>query len=112
MKTFKELKEDIGLSVGGPGSLAMIDLPIVPVGRSKFAGFDVFDVDEETFHRCRLGKIKYKHWKTFVGEDTSGQAIREYANRNFRKPIILKSATGAMLFVRGSHLDFNKRTKR
>jgi hypothetical protein len=111
MKTFKQIQEDIGLSVGGPG-LAMMDLPMgPPVSRSKFAGFDVFDVDEQTFHRCRLGKIKYKHWKTFVGEDTIGKEIREYANRNFRKPIILKSSSGAMLFVRGNHLDFNKRKR-
>ena len=106
MKSFKQLKEDIGLSTGT--GIANPEIPMgKPVSRGKFAGFHVFDVDESSFHRCRLGKIKFKHWKTFVGEDVQGSAIREFANTNPKKPVIIRNEkTGAMLFARGNHLNF------
>lgn len=105
MKNFNQLKEDLGLSTGV--GIASPDMPIGGTKRTKFAGYEVFDVDGTTFHRCRLGKLKFKHWKTFVGEDTQGLAIREYANQNPRKSIILKhNQDGSMMFVRHSHLNY------
>lgn len=116
MKTFKQLNEEITNSAGG-GAIAGIGVgpagePGKVIKRSRFAGIDVFDVDKNTFDLCRLGKQKYKHWKSYVGEDTQGQAIREYANKYPRKPIIVRCEEyNAMLFVRGNHLNFTKGTK-
>jgi hypothetical protein len=105
MKTFRQLREDIGLSTGV--GIANPDMPLGGVRRNKFAGYNVFEVDGTTFHRCRLGKLKFKHWKQYVGEDVQGTAIREFANKNYRKSIILQDEkTGAMLFVRAGHLNF------
>jgi hypothetical protein len=103
-KPYKQLREEIGLSTGE--GIANPDMPLGGmVRRSKFAGYDVFDVDGSTYHRCRLGKLKFKHWKSYVGEDSQGSAIRDFANKNPKKSVILRhEQTGAMLFVRGSHL--------
>lgn len=110
MKTFLQLKEDMGLSTGA--GIASVDAPLGQgiAKRNKFAGIDVFDIDESSFHRCRLGKLKFKRWKNFVGEEAAGNAIREYANKNWNKPIILRcEKSGAMLFVRGNYLNFKSK---
>ena len=36
------------------------------VKMSKFAGKDVFIVDSDTYHACRLGKKKYGRYETYV----------------------------------------------
>lgn len=119
--TLKQLVEDISaISTVNAGSGNIAGIGVGPAGepgkvikKTKFAGIDVFDVDKPTFDFCRMGKAKYKHWKSYVGEDVQGHAIREYANRYPRKPIILRCEDyhGAMLFVRGNHLNFTKGTK-
>jgi hypothetical protein len=53
------------------------------------------------FHKARVEKRKGKHWKTYIGEDEHGMAIREYANKNRKKAIILQDEnTGAMCYAR------------
>jgi hypothetical protein len=48
-----------------------------------------------------MEKKKGKHWKTYIGEDEHGMNIREYANKNIKKPIILQDEnTGAMCYAR------------
>ncbi len=107
MKSFKQLREDLALSTG-----IGISNPELPMGRPKFAGLDVFDVDNSTFHKCRLGKLKFKHWKTFVGEDTNGQEIRQYARKSPKKSVVLRnSETGAMIFARGGLFDMFKKER-
>ena len=66
-----------------------------------FAGKDVFIVDSDTFHTCRLGKQKYHRYEKYVGDGTIGQAIREFGLTNPKKPIILQNGEdGPMLYLR------------
>ena len=66
-----------------------------------FAGSKCFSVDDDRFHKCRLGKAKYAQYKSYVGEDEIGQSIREYGISNPNSPIIVKnSKTGAMLYLK------------
>lgn len=68
----------------------------------KFAGHDTFIVPSDTFHKARMEKRKGKHWKTYIGEDDHGKAIREYDRKHKgKKPIILQDeTTGAMCYAR------------
>lgn len=67
----------------------------------KFAGYEVFDVDSDTFQRCRLGKRKQQHYKTYVGTGPVGETIRQYGRKHGRKGIILRDqTTGVMMFLR------------
>ena len=75
--------------------------PAKLVRRSKFAGMDVFDCDDDVFHRCKDGKAKYHRYDKYVGEDETGQEIRNYGLKNPKTPIILRHAkTGAMIYLR------------
>lgn len=81
----------------GPGQL-LVEPPVV---RSKFAGSDVFQVPSEYFHKARLGKAKYAHYKHYVGKDEIGSTIRQFGNRHYGKPIIVQDqATQHMLYLR------------
>ena len=71
------------------------------VQRTTFAGKDVFIVDSDTFHSCRLGKKKYGRYETYVGNGLVGQTIREYGLKYPRRPIILQNGeSGPMLFLK------------
>jgi hypothetical protein len=67
----------------------------------KFAGNDTFIVSSDKYHTARNEKKKGKHWEKYIGEDECGMQIREYANKNSKKPIILQDEnTGAMCYAR------------
>lgn len=67
----------------------------------KFAGHDTFIVSSDKYHTAKNEKKKGKHWKNYIGEDECGMQIREYANKNHKKPIILQDeSTGAMCYAR------------
>jgi hypothetical protein len=67
----------------------------------QFAGHAVFEVDSDTMHKGRLGKHPRHRYAKYVGEDETGQKIREYGRANPKKSIILKDGkTGAMVFLR------------
>ena len=71
------------------------------VQRTTFAGKDVFIVDSDTFHSCRLGKKKYGRYETYVGNGLVGQTIREYGLKYPRRPIILQNGdSGPMLYLK------------
>jgi len=71
------------------------------VQRTTFAGKDVFIVDSDTFHNCRLGKKKYGRYETYVGNGLVGQTIREYGLKYPRRPIILQNGdSGPMLYLK------------
>ena len=66
-----------------------------------FAGKQVFVVDSDMFHQCRLGKQKYHRYEKYVGSGNIGLAIREYGLKHPRRPIILQNGEGGpMLFLR------------
>lgn len=66
-----------------------------------FAGYEVFEVDSDTFQRSRLGKKKHDRYRTYVGTSQMGEAIRQYGRKQGHKGIILRDqTTGAMMFLR------------
>lgn len=68
---------------------------------TDFMGAKVFDVDPTFFHNCRMSKRHYARFEDYVGGDETGQQIREYANSNWGKAIIVRdSTTGAMCYLR------------
>ena len=68
---------------------------------NKFAGKDVFIVDSDMFHTCRMGKKKYHRYEKYVGIKRIGNAIREYGLKFPRRSIILQNGeNGPMLYLR------------
>lgn len=62
-----------------------------------FAGHQVFEVDTDRWMKSRFGKNRYHRYSKYVGEDETGENIRQYGRRNVKKDIILKDqTTGAM----------------
>ena len=120
------IKEEIANSVGG-GGIAGLDTGLTAkkkkddtdkakrlrkqylkgagiteeVQRTTFAGKDVFIVDSDTFHNCRMGKKQYGRYETYVGNGLVGQTIREYGLKYPRRPIILQNGdSGPMLYLK------------
>lgn len=104
-----EMREDVAAtnSVGG-GNIAGLGVgpqgePGMPpkIIRRKFAGNEVFEVTGDCFHRCMRGKRQYARYETYVGDDDTGKAIREYGLKNRGKAIVVQDEkTGAMIFLR------------
>lgn len=68
---------------------------------NTFAGAIVFEVSSTTFHNARTEKRKGKHWRTYLDECDELAEIREYANKNPGKPIVLQNRnTNEMCYVR------------
>ena len=66
-----------------------------------FAGAMVFEVSSAVFHTAKLEKRKHKTWKKYLEEDDCLAEIREYANKNPGRSIILKNRnTGEMTYAR------------
>lgn len=102
MKTFKKfLQENAPANVTGSNVAGTVGDPPIKIKPSDtFAGYSVFDVNEDVFVKSIKGKAKGKRYRTYVGEDNMGKQIREYAKQNPKKPIVLRSKTGAMVFLR------------
>lgn len=90
-----------GLGVEHPTKTGQAEPGVMPKKRKKFAGSDVFKVEPNIFMKARFGKKKYAKYEDYVGNDETGQEIREYGLKNPGKPIIIQdSLTGAMLYLR------------
>jgi len=102
----KQFDEDAPVNAAGTGNVAGLGVgPQGEPGRrmkpKKIFGAAVFEVSSDVFNRCRLGKRKGEHYRRYVGEDATGQAIREYGRANYNEAIILRdTATEAMLYLR------------
>jgi len=84
-----------------PGSGDTGDVWMTKKQQKKFANTNCYEVSSDTYAKCIQGKKKYKHWKSFVGEDDTGHEIRTYARSNPDSPIIIQDQkTGAMVYLR------------
>ena len=71
------------------------------LAENTFAGAVVFEVSSATFHNAKMEKRKGKHWRTYLDECDELTEIREYANKNPNKPIVLQNRnTNEMVYVR------------
>lgn len=76
------------------------------IAEDTFAGAVVFEVAPSVFHAARVEKKKGTHWRKYLEEDDCLAEVREYANKNPGKPIILKNArTGEMCYARYGKKD-------
>ena len=68
----------------------------------KFAGVDVFKVDDNEYNNCKMGKKKYARWDKYVDiESGIGKRITSYAKKNPKKSIIVQhDKTGHMLYLK------------
>lgn len=65
--------------------------------RETFAGTPVFEVDTDKWMKSRFGKNRYHRYSKYVGEDETGEEIRQHGRTQRKSDIILKDqATGAM----------------
>lgn len=110
-----EMYEELNELAAGGGAIAGIGVenPSIP-GQSepgirkkkikkgsKFAGSEVFMVKPETFMRARYGKRRYAKYENYVGNDETGEAIRQYGRANPGKPIVLQDElTGSMIYLK------------
>lgn len=100
------LKEDAPANVsGGTGinspdpNMANIDKPLVK--REKFANKEVFEVDDNFYAKCIHGKSRYAKYSAYVGDDHTGEAIRQYGRANPKASIIVKNKnTQNMMYLR------------
>ena len=71
------------------------------LAEDTFAGAMVFEVSSAVFHTAKMEKRKHKTWRKYLEEDDCLAEIREYANKNPGRPIILKNRnTGEMTYAR------------
>lgn len=75
--------------------------PVKMVAEETFAGAVVFEVSSAVFHNAKMEKRKRKHWRTYLDECDALAEIREYANKNPHKAIVLRNEnTGEMCYAR------------
>lgn len=71
------------------------------MAEETFAGAVVFEVSSSTFHNAKMEKRRGKHWRTYLDECDGLAEIREYANKNPHKAIVLRNEnTGEMCYAR------------
>ncbi len=68
----------------------------------KFAGVDVFKVDDNEYNNCKMGKKKYARWDKYVDVETdTGKKIVGYAKKYPNKSIIVQhDKTDHMLYLK------------
>lgn len=107
------MEEDAPANAAGGGHVA--GLGIGPAGEpgvrlpkrrmdeatDTFAGSDVFDVDPGVVFKMRGAKLPWERYSKYVGEEPTGEAIRQHARKQWARNIILRDArTGVMTYLR------------
>ena len=113
MKSLKHFKNEISEDAPATNTSnvdgADGDPNIGPSG--KFAGCHIFRVNQTMYNQCIKGKKKYAHWKDYVDiGSTTGMAIRDYAYKYPRRPIIVQNENdGHMVYLRNSRYGRGKK---
>jgi len=109
MKSWNQLKEAIAppSNTASSGIIKGLgtppeDGPPVKKKRKKFAGSDIFKVNQEEYMKCFHGRNKYERWsRKFDMTNLENTEIRDYAHKNPNKSIVLQNEkTGEMLYLR------------
>lgn len=67
--------------------------------KSKVFGHTCLEVDPDTYHSCRCGKMPYERWSKYVEDEELRNEIKSAYNRN-GKLLIKNSLDGAMVFIK------------
>lgn len=78
--------------------LVKISEAVEPQG--TFAGADIFEVGTDKFMASRFGKNRYHRYSRYVGEDETGESIRQHGRTTKRDIILKDGTTGAMIYLR------------
>lgn len=74
---------------------------IISENTGKFAGNTTHKVPHHVFNKIIKEKNKGKHWKKYLGAHETTIPIRDYANKNPKKPVIIEDeSTGYMCYAR------------
>lgn len=93
------LSEDAPANAVGDGSAVSTNTSAIKRAR-KFAEFSV---DHDTFGKFKNGKAKFRKWATYLNlEDESHKKIYDFATKNHRGIIVLKSPDGVLKGIRYS----------
>ena len=93
INSIKTLIEDAPANTSGGGSIAGLS--------GEVAGHAVFDVDDDVIWKSIHGKHPRHKYKKYVGDDETGQQIKEFGKKYPKKGILLRnSRTGQMVFLR------------
>lgn len=98
----ERIEKALAVKVNEDGSATALSFPrkAVKEGIENNPDVAVFEVDSDRYRNARFGKNRYHRYSKYVGEDETGQKIREIG-RTTKKDIILKdSASGTMQFFR------------
>lgn len=103
----KNIKENVSAGGGGIAGIGTGNQPEPGlnssniVRRSIFAGKQVFEVAPDFYHKSMNGKLRYHRYDRYVGDDETGQAIKDFGKANPSEPIILKNEkTGALQYLK------------
>jgi hypothetical protein len=98
----KRLKESVADLKGMPQqSIPQVDMNAPFLKMTRFAGNDVFVVHPDMYIKCLHGKNRYHTYERYVGNDPTGEAIRNYGKHDTARPIIVQcEQTGAMTYLR------------
>jgi len=69
--------------------------------KSKFAGVDCIDVDDNTYNKCRFGKRPFSRWAGVIEDE----GLRSYVQTQFNRTsnlMIKNSVSGAMTYIKRS----------
>lgn len=90
----------MGNSSHASGSVAIMDKPITVQKTSKFAGKQVFELDPEDYHKCKVAKTRYQRYKKFVNAELAPE-ISAWAKKNPGRAILVKNArNGSMYYLK------------
>jgi hypothetical protein len=96
--TFKGsvIEEDSVPSTNVTGANVSTDVPLVRKKKEK-----IFRVKHDIYEKCRFGKVKQHTYARYVGEDESGEAIREFGRNNPEYDIIIQhEESGGMMYLK------------
>ena len=91
-----------GIGVNNPNISGQSEPGVMPKKKRKnFAGAAVFKVSPEIYMRARFGKKRYAKYENYVGNDETGEEIRQYGRSNPGKAIVLQDElTGGMIYLK------------
>lgn len=102
-KTLSYLEEEIATSLGG-GAYSDTDAPVSKAAQAKYTRFGkcrVYEVDTNTFMKCRTQKSKNERFDKHLPEGPILSSVREYARKKPGKSIMISdSQTGAMTVLK------------
>lgn len=67
--------------------------------KSKFMGHECIDVDDKTYSDCVKGKVPFKRWTKYVGDESLRSEIKNMYNKN-KKMLVRNERTGGMVYLK------------